>query len=52
MKKDMINQYDKNGKPHGLWIWYYCGSGSLSSKGERKNGNGKSIGLWYEKKYY
>ena len=44
----MINQRGENGMPHGPWEDYYD-NGQLSFKGEYKKG--KSIGLWYEKRY-
>jgi len=43
MKKNIINQRDKNGKRHGLWEEYYS-NGIISSKGEYKNG--RQHGPW------
>ena len=47
---EIINQYNKNGKQHGLWKNYYSGHGlgALSSEGNYVNGN--RHGLW--KDYY
>ena len=43
MKKNMINQLDKEGWCHGPWSVYYD-NGQLLCKGEFKNGNRR--GLW------